>query len=160
MSRGTVYIETSIVSYLAGCPSGNLLIAACQQATRVWWENRRSQYELYTSQLVVEEAGRGDREMAAKRLDYLAGVPELQATSEVQYLARALGARPAAAEVGGRRTSHSDCCRAWHRLVANLELPAHRQSSNKTTSSFSMRSGRICVSRDMHSYRSARGDRR
>jgi hypothetical protein len=45
----TVYIETSIVSYMASKPSRDLLIAACQQATQTWWNDYRHHYNLYMS---------------------------------------------------------------------------------------------------------------
>ena len=86
----TVYIETSIVSYLASRPSRDLLVAACQQATRTWWGEYRHQFELYTSPLVVSEAGSGDPEAAENRLTYLKDMPELHVTTEVRQLAQAL----------------------------------------------------------------------
>jgi predicted nucleic acid-binding protein len=90
MNTRSVYIETSIVSYLGGRASRDLLLAACQQATRDWWQDHRARYELFTSQLVVAEAAAGDPELAKKRLAYLEGIPELQVTTEVGDLARAL----------------------------------------------------------------------
>ena len=101
MNAKTVYVETSIVSYLAGRASRDLLIAACQQATREWWQDQRERYELYTSQLVLAEAAAGDPESAKRRLAYLEGIPELRVTTEVGDLARALvtqGALPSKAE--------------------------------------------------------------
>ena len=100
MDRPAIYIETTIVSYLAGRPSRDLLVAACQQATHEWWRDHRERYELYTSQLVIAEAERGDSEAAGKRLEYLTGVPEVPVTPEVGDLAKALvahGALPARA---------------------------------------------------------------
>jgi predicted nucleic acid-binding protein len=90
MNAKTVYVETSIVSYLAGRASRDLLIAACQQVTREWWQDQRERYELYTSQLVLAEAAAGDPESAKRRLAYLEGIPELLVTTEVRDLARAL----------------------------------------------------------------------
>lgn len=55
-----VYIETSIVSYLTGRPSRNLHTAAWQSLTNDWWDNRRRLFDLYVSELVLEEAGRGN----------------------------------------------------------------------------------------------------
>jgi len=43
MKKFSVYIETSIVSYLAAKPSRDLLTAACQQITSEWWENKRNE---------------------------------------------------------------------------------------------------------------------
>jgi hypothetical protein len=38
--RPTVYVETSVVSYLTARPSRDLLLAAHQQVTRDWWATR------------------------------------------------------------------------------------------------------------------------
>ncbi len=100
MNVKTLYVETSIVGYLAGKASRDLLIAACQQATRDWWQDQRERYELFTSQLVVAEAAAGDPESAKRRLAYLEGIPELLVTTEVRDLARTLvteGALPSKA---------------------------------------------------------------
>jgi hypothetical protein len=56
----TVYIETSIVSYLRQRPSGQVVTAARQLLTHRWWNHHRHRYELVTSQYVVDEAARGD----------------------------------------------------------------------------------------------------
>jgi hypothetical protein len=73
----TVYIETSIVSYLASRPSRDVRIAAWQEITTQWWEQDRSKYELFTSELVIAEAGDGDADAARRRLDRLADIPAL-----------------------------------------------------------------------------------
>lgn len=44
MSRQTVYIETTVLSYLTSRLSRDLLVAAHQQVTVEWWEK-----ELLTS---------------------------------------------------------------------------------------------------------------
>jgi len=38
----SVYVETSIISYLRARPSRDVVIAAHQQLTRQWWKGRRS----------------------------------------------------------------------------------------------------------------------
>lgn len=63
-----VYIETSIVSYLTARPSRDVVVAGRQELTRQWWETRSSRFELAISELVEQEAGRGDRDAAAARL--------------------------------------------------------------------------------------------
>ena len=73
----TVYIETSIVSYLTSRPSRDVRVAAWQEITTQWWEQERAKYELFTSELVIAEAGGGDEAAAAKRLDRLADIPVL-----------------------------------------------------------------------------------
>lgn len=55
-----VYLETTIPSYLTAWPSRDLVRAAHQQITREWWEQRRGQFELFISQVVVRECEAGD----------------------------------------------------------------------------------------------------
>jgi len=46
MSR-SVYIETSVVSYLTGRPSQDAIVAACRQITRSWWDTGRAMVVSY-----------------------------------------------------------------------------------------------------------------
>jgi hypothetical protein len=59
--KAKLYLETTIPSYLVGRPSRDLLVAAHQEITRDWWESRRSAFELYVSELVVQTATRKRR---------------------------------------------------------------------------------------------------
>ena len=54
-----VYLETSIVSFLAARPSRDLIQAAHQQMTWHWWDVRRQGFALYVSQLVTWEDDHG-----------------------------------------------------------------------------------------------------
>jgi predicted nucleic acid-binding protein len=83
----TVYIETSVVSYLTALPARDLLVSAWQSATHQWWLNRRSNFELVTSQLVLDEAAVGHPEAAERRLRSLAGIPILPITGAASELA-------------------------------------------------------------------------
>jgi predicted nucleic acid-binding protein len=85
-----VYLETNIVSYLTARPSRELIVAAHQQLTQKWWANRRADFELYASQLVITEASAGEAEMAKRRLERLEVVTLLEIKSEAAALARAL----------------------------------------------------------------------
>ena len=84
----TVYIETSVVSYLTARPSRDLVVAAHQQITRDWWDHVLfDKYEPCISLAVVDEAGRGDSVAAQLRLSALAGIKQLALTDEVKALA-------------------------------------------------------------------------
>ena len=85
-----VYIETTIVSYLTARPSRDLIIAAHQQITNEWWENRRADFDLYTSQFVIQESSAGEAVMAQQRLDALDGIALLSISREALDLARSL----------------------------------------------------------------------
>jgi len=90
MDKKTVYIETSIFSYLTARPSSDLLAAAWQKITMDWWDNQRQRFELLASDLVVEEAGRGDVTAAGRRLEALSGIPLLAITDEVLAFSKTL----------------------------------------------------------------------
>lgn len=85
-----VYVETTVVSYLTARASRDLIVAAHQKVTRVWWERRRRRFDLYCSQLVVREAAAGDRKVAARRLEVLEPLPLLGITEAAGRLARDL----------------------------------------------------------------------
>lgn len=72
-----IYLETSVISYLAGRPSRDLVVAANQQVTHDWWQNRRHQFTLYVSELTVREVGSGDKEAAQRCLKLLEDIPLL-----------------------------------------------------------------------------------
>jgi len=86
----TVYIETSVVSYLSALPARDLLVAAWQSATLQWWQNRRADFEVCTSQLVLDEASAGNPEAAERRRHSLANIPILPIVSAVSDLAASL----------------------------------------------------------------------
>jgi hypothetical protein len=82
-----VYIETSIVSYLRQRPSGQVIAAARQLLTQRWWDHGRMNYQLVTSQYVLDEAALGDPSLAADRLRALANIPLLDLPADVPQLA-------------------------------------------------------------------------
>jgi hypothetical protein len=88
--KPTVYIETTIIGYLAMRVSGVLRIAANQQTTREWWDNHRQRFDLLISRFVVDECSGGDPVAAQERLAYVQGVPLLEIPNEVNALADAL----------------------------------------------------------------------
>ena len=85
-----VYIETTIVSYLTARPSRDLVIAAHQQITQEWWTNRRTDFDLYASQLVIQESSAGDSQMAQLRLVALDETLLLDVNREAVDLSRML----------------------------------------------------------------------
>jgi len=72
-----VYIESSVISYLAAKPGRDIVIAARQAVTHNWWTNKREEFDLCISALVEEEISKGDPEAAKRRLAYVAGINKL-----------------------------------------------------------------------------------
>ena len=62
-----VYVETTVLSYLAAQPSRQAVTAGRQVITRQWWETERKKYNLVVSEAVEAECGRGDAESASRR---------------------------------------------------------------------------------------------
>ena len=84
-----VYLETSIPSYLTAWPSRDLIKAANQQITHEWWQ-LREKFELYISQIVIQEASSGNENAAFRRLDVLKNVSVLDVSEDSQNLAKEL----------------------------------------------------------------------
>lgn len=83
--KSRVYLETTIPSYLRAWPSRDIVRAAEQEITRTWW-GRRDAFELFVSELVLDEVGSGDAKAAAERLEVLAGIQALGMTPEAEAL--------------------------------------------------------------------------
>ncbi len=85
--KPSVYLETTIVSYLVGWLSRHdLYVAANQEYTRQWWSERRSGFELFASAVVIREARDGAADLAAARLEYLRETTLLAVTDEADAL--------------------------------------------------------------------------
>lgn len=95
-----------------------------------WWNNARTHYEAFISELVVAEASGGDQVAAQRRLDAARGIPELLIDREAEELATRFiqaGAVPGNAGVDALHvavaTVHGvDCLLTWNcRHINNAE---------------------------------------
>lgn len=85
--KPSLYIETSIVSYLKSRLSRDVVILSHQEITQRWWYDSIKKFNVYISQLTLEEAGRGDKQAAKERLGALADFRGLPISSEIEKLA-------------------------------------------------------------------------
>jgi predicted nucleic acid-binding protein len=130
----SLYLESTIPSYLTAWPANDLIAAAHQAMTREWWQLRRDDFELYTSQLVIEEISAGDPTAAKLRLAALDQIRLLPLTDEVEWIATELSRKslvPKNAEADAFHiafaTSHKlDYLLTWNcKHIANAErLPS------------------------------------
>ena len=90
MTKPSLYIETSVVSYLTARTSSDLIVTAHQKATQDWWASRRGDFQFWISDFVLLEAQAGDPEAAQRRVAALVGVPLLEVSSDVEPLAERL----------------------------------------------------------------------
>ena len=97
----SVYIESSVISYLVARPSCDVVVAARQAITETWWQSQRFAFDIFVSSLVIQEISRGDAEASEKRLQSVENIPLLATSPEAQRLAEDLlakGAVPANSE--------------------------------------------------------------
>jgi len=86
MKPPSLYMETTIPSYLMAEPSRDILAAARQEITRTWWSRDHAHFNIFISDVVVREAEKGDRRAARKRREFLERFPVLEASPGVQRL--------------------------------------------------------------------------
>lgn len=131
MPTGRVYVETTIASYLAARPTRDIVAAARQELTHEWWQTRRQAFDLFISQVVINEASLGDADAAARRLAYFEGLPLLDISGEVEEVAADLlraGAMPTRAandalHLAAAGVHGVDYLLTWNfRHLANAEL--------------------------------------
>jgi len=89
----TIYVETSVVSYLTASDSSQIVALSRQMLTKRWWDTGRLDHELFSSQFVVDEAAQGSVERAKKRLAVLSKIQLLDTSPAVFDLAEDLLAR-------------------------------------------------------------------
>ncbi|HSY19041.1 MAG TPA: type II toxin-antitoxin system VapC family toxin [Candidatus Acidoferrales bacterium] len=129
----SVYIETSVVSYLVARPPARTLAHQWHVWTKDWWRLRRPLFECVISVEVLREAAAGDPKASRQRLDILGALTVLQRTQSVDELAEAFlsgGALPEKAKADAVHlavaTSHRvDYLLTWNmKHLANAEILA------------------------------------
>ncbi|MDO8722504.1 MAG: type II toxin-antitoxin system VapC family toxin [Syntrophales bacterium] len=127
----SVYIETTVISYLISRPSRDILVAAHQQTTNEWWTYRRQEFECFISQIVIDEIQAGDILAAEKRIKEIGTFPVLEVTVEAEYLAGTIieaGAIPErsvrdAAHIAVAAVNDIDYLLTWNcRHLANAQI--------------------------------------
>jgi hypothetical protein len=88
--KPTVYIETTVVSYLTAWQRKVPSLSDDMAATRKWWDHSRQHFDVFTSAAVNEEAAAGDADAATARLAILATLPDLPITDTATALAETL----------------------------------------------------------------------
>ena len=127
----SVYLETTVISYLTSRPSRDLLVAAHQQITNEWWTNRQTQFRCFISQVVMDEVSVGDANESQKRLSAIHQFPVLPATLEAEKMTQAImtsGVMP----VNALRDAAHISIATFHEIdyFADVELQAPGKCAN------------------------------
>ncbi len=88
----SVYIESTIPSYLTARNARSEALEYDQKLTRQWWEIRRSSYRIYTSTFTLREISRVDNDAATLRLECLVNIQSLTITPEIETHGLNIGA--------------------------------------------------------------------
>jgi len=104
--RASVYIESSVISYLTARPSRDAVTAGRQAITSEWWQKNLSRYEAYISVLVIEEISAGNAEAAAQRINIVEALPVVSISTQALALATALLASKAVPANSDRDALH------------------------------------------------------
>jgi hypothetical protein len=85
--KKSLYVESTIPSYATSKASGNALNLLRQAQTKDFWDNYSNKFSLFVGDPVVTECRRGDKEAAARRMDFIKGIPVLELTGNADALA-------------------------------------------------------------------------
>ena len=96
--KTSVYVESSVISYLTARPSRDVVKSARQAITEEWWQTDRKRFEVFISALVEEEISSGDASAARRRLDAVKDIPSADISIEAMNIAEALIASVAVPE--------------------------------------------------------------
>ncbi len=86
--KESIYLETTVVSYFTAKISRDIIVLAHQEITQEWWPQAVERFEVFISEIVVEEARLGDIEAEKKRLEVLKNFPHLELTKKVEKMAQ------------------------------------------------------------------------
>lgn len=89
MTKQTIYVETTVIGHIAARQQSDITVAARQLASLTWWSNRH-EFDLFVSQIVLDECRSGDSVAANERLELVRGLAILDVTPLADDLATAL----------------------------------------------------------------------
>jgi hypothetical protein len=73
--KQSIYVESSVISYLTAKENRDLVIAARQKMTKNWWKGTANSGELFISTYVIDEISQGDSSASEIRLNTVKNYP-------------------------------------------------------------------------------------
>ncbi len=86
--KPALYLDSSVPSYWLKPERDDPIIAARHLVTRRWWTDELARFDVFVSQIVLDELGGGQRERAAERLALVQDFPLLDVDKQVEEAAR------------------------------------------------------------------------
>ncbi len=83
--RRKVYIETTVPSFYAETRSEPAAVVR-RETTRRWWREEAPRYDLFVSEFVLGELGRGSYPGKSEALELVRNVPVLEAVPEIETI--------------------------------------------------------------------------
>ncbi|MFN7891399.1 MAG: hypothetical protein ACK5OC_13995 [Pirellula sp.] len=78
------------MSYLVANPARDIFIAGHQQTTQRWWSTRRTAFDCFISQVVIDEVSAGDPMEVRKRLAVAGTIDELAVTIDAERITESI----------------------------------------------------------------------
>lgn len=104
--KESIYLETTVVSYYTSKPSRDIIALAHQEITRQWWPIAIRRFNVFISEIVIEEAGLGDQEAVKRRLEEINDFPHLELDDKVEEMAQVYMERLKIPEKSFRNAAH------------------------------------------------------
>jgi len=120
----SVYIETSVVSYLVARPPARTVSHQWHVWTKDWWRLRRPYFECVISAEVLREAAAGDLKASRHRLEALSTLTVLRRTPAMDGLMEAFlstGALPPKAKADASHLAVASVQRVDYLLTWNMK---------------------------------------
>src|SRR3972149_5249723 len=86
--KPTLYLDSAGASYWLPPENDYPIVQARHLLTRKWWAEERSRFDVFVSQIVLDELAGGKRERAAERLALVEPFPLLDVDEEVERAAQ------------------------------------------------------------------------
>lgn len=119
--KPTIYLDSTVPGYWL--PQGaDPVLHARHLVTRRWWADELDRFDVFVSQVVLDELSRGDPARAAERLALVAKFPLLDIDAEVE--------RAAQFDVEPLAMSRRDLRDAFHLAVASVHDMEYRVTWN------------------------------
>lgn len=88
--KESIYLETTIVSYYTSRASRDVVVAGHQQITKDFIEIAQNRYEIFISEIVLDECKNGDDDAAKFRMEFLERFKTVELNESVLVLAKTL----------------------------------------------------------------------